>query len=222
MRTPAAYELIGARRRLRAGPRQDLAKSFDQYAVEVEGQADILITGIPYISPYNVNSKALNPLLVQVMALGYFYHMYRGKPVLKRRRRPHLHPPVLGQVRPGPPPELHRVLQPPAARDHATPTPREALPRRVRLQPELHRDVPARQRLPRRPPVLHVVLGSARGEHVSRVIVVGADNTTVPTLMGWETADTLAEAISMAQGTMGRSAKITMLHHPPIVISDVS
>ena len=33
----------------------------------VEGQADILITGIPYISPYNVNSF-LNPLLVQVMA----------------------------------------------------------------------------------------------------------------------------------------------------------
>ena len=34
----------------------------------VEGQADILIFGIPYISPYNVNS-ILNPLLVQVMAL---------------------------------------------------------------------------------------------------------------------------------------------------------
>jgi hypothetical protein len=84
MRTPAAYELIAAtparasRTTTRPWPSQ-----FDQYAVEVEGQADILITGIPYISPYNVNSKALNPLLVQVMALGYFYHMYRNKPVLR-------------------------------------------------------------------------------------------------------------------------------------------
>jgi hypothetical protein len=52
--------------------------------VPLEGQADILITGIPYISPYNVNSKALNPLLVQVMALGYFFNMYRNKCPLKK------------------------------------------------------------------------------------------------------------------------------------------
>jgi hypothetical protein len=71
MRTPAAYELIA----VYAGKcepvhARTLQKSYDQYAIEIEGQADIVISGIPYISPYNVNSKALNPLLVQVMALG--------------------------------------------------------------------------------------------------------------------------------------------------------
>ena len=55
----------------------------------------------------------------------------------------------------------------------------------------------------------------------SRVIVVGADNATVPAIMGWETAGSVAEAISMARATMGRSAQITMLHHPPYMISDV-
>ncbi len=84
MRTPSSYELIGCY----AGATEPvhektLARSYDQYAVEVEGQADILIVGIPYISPYNVNSKALNPLLVQVQALGYFYHMYRKRSLLK-------------------------------------------------------------------------------------------------------------------------------------------
>ncbi len=53
------------------------------------------------------------------------------------------------------------------------------------------------------------------------MICVGADNATAPELMGWETADSLAEAIAMARTTMGRSAQITMLHHPPIVITDV-
>ena len=38
-----------------------------QLFVKVKGQSDILVCGIPYISPYNVNS-ILNPLLVQVMA----------------------------------------------------------------------------------------------------------------------------------------------------------
>ena len=84
MRTPAAYELIGCY----AGacdPTHDrtLAKQNEQNCVEVDGPADILLMGIPYISPYNVNSKALNPLLVQVMALGYFYHMYRNQPILR-------------------------------------------------------------------------------------------------------------------------------------------
>ena len=36
--------------------------------------------------------------------------------------------------------------------------------------------------------------GQRGREKLSRVIVVGADNVTVPALMGWETADSLAEA----------------------------
>ncbi|HET6267972.1 MAG TPA: lactate racemase domain-containing protein, partial [Acidobacteriota bacterium] len=60
-----------------------IARCFDQYAVPVKGQADILITGIAYISPYNVNS-ILNPVLVQVMGPGYFFNMYRNKPVVKK------------------------------------------------------------------------------------------------------------------------------------------
>ena len=60
-----------------------IEKGFQQYAIPVRGQCDILITGIPDISPYNVYS-ALNPLLVQVMALGYHFNMYRNKPLLRK------------------------------------------------------------------------------------------------------------------------------------------
>ena len=44
-----------------------MARGYEQYLVPIRGQADILVTGVPYISPYNVHSF-LNPLLVQVMA----------------------------------------------------------------------------------------------------------------------------------------------------------
>ena len=60
-------------------------------------------SAIPYISPYNVNS-ILNPLLVQVMALGYFFNMYRGEPLVQEGRRDDRHPPVLRPVRSGAPP----------------------------------------------------------------------------------------------------------------------
>ena len=48
----------------------------------VEGQTDILTMGLPYISPYNVNS-ILNPILVACLGLGYFFNLYRGKPLVR-------------------------------------------------------------------------------------------------------------------------------------------
>jgi hypothetical protein len=39
--------------------------------------------------------------------------------------------------------------------------------------------------------------------------------------MGWEAADTLDQAIAMATSDLGRSASITYLHLPPLVIADV-
>src|SRR5690606_23593104 len=50
-------------------------RSFEQYMVPVEGQADVLVCPIPFISPYNVHAF-LNPLLVQVLAQGYLFNMY--------------------------------------------------------------------------------------------------------------------------------------------------
>jgi len=81
---PAPYQLIACYAG-RADPVHEriVAKLNDQYLVKVKGQSDIVIFPIPYISPYNVNS-ILNPILLQVMALGYFHHFYRGQPVLRK------------------------------------------------------------------------------------------------------------------------------------------
>src|SRR5262249_13537170 len=81
---PAAYEMTS----VYAGatePTHDriLEMSWKQYSVPVEGQADVVIIGVPFISPYNVNS-ILNPVLLQCMGLGYFFNLNRGVPLLKK------------------------------------------------------------------------------------------------------------------------------------------
>ena len=48
----------------------------------MEGQTDILTMGLPYICPYNVNSM-MNPILVMCLGLGYFFNLYRGKPLVR-------------------------------------------------------------------------------------------------------------------------------------------
>src|ERR1700737_1281055 len=83
-KVPAAYGLIAcAAGRTELAHERILQAIRRQLFVKVRGQADILIVGVPYISPYNVNS-ILNPLLLQVMGLGYFFNLNRGVPLVKK------------------------------------------------------------------------------------------------------------------------------------------
>ena len=222
MRTPAAYQLIACY----AGAcdpahERTVAKQNEQNCVQVDGPADILLFGIPYISPYNVNSKALNPLLVQVMALGYFYHMYRKKALLRDGGVLIVAHPCSDHFDPVHHPSyiefFNRVL---------TET-TDSYTIEQKYQDELAYN-PSYIEMYRRGNAYHGAhpfymwyWGQRGREKVGRVIVVGADNTTVPSLLGWETAGTLAEAISMGRSSAGRAAQITMMHHPPILITDV-
>ena len=63
-----------------------IANVHRQQLVEVQGQSDVLVMGVPYLGPYNVNS-AMNPILATCMGLGYFFNSYRGQPVVRQRRR---------------------------------------------------------------------------------------------------------------------------------------
>ena len=53
-----------------------------QHLVPVDGQTDVVTMGLPYLCPYNVNS-IMNPILVMCLGLGYFFNLYRGKPLVR-------------------------------------------------------------------------------------------------------------------------------------------
>ena len=138
-----------------------LEHCFDQHLVEVEGQTDILTMGLPYICPYNVNS-IMNPILVMCLGLGYFFNMYRGKPLVREGG-------VLIMTHPTPW-EFHPVHHPSyidffeqVLADTTDPKViEEQLGEAVRRGRVVPPPVPDELRLPRRPPVLHVVLGLPR------------------------------------------------------------
>ena len=164
MRVPAAYELTGVLRgRDRARATSKIARAVLRAVLRPGRRArpTSCIIGIPYISPYNVNSF-LNPLLVQVMALGYLFNMYRGQPLVKKGGTLIITHPCTDQFDPEHHPPyiefFHRLL--PETRDamHA----RAQVRGRVRVQPGYIEMYRTRQRVPRRAPVLHVVLGRGR------------------------------------------------------------
>jgi len=66
------------RRRARAHAREAARAA----AGGVNGQSDVMVVGLPYICPYNVNS-IMNPILVHCLGLGYLFNLYRNKPVVR-------------------------------------------------------------------------------------------------------------------------------------------
>jgi len=218
---PAAYQLIACH----AGKTEPvheriLQKGFDQYAVEVKGQADILVVGVPYISPYNAYS-ILNPLLVQVMGLGYFFNMYRNKPLLKKGGTLILVHPCYDSFDHNFHPSYIEFF------NRLLPETRDAFKLRHKYEEEFAHN-PSYIEMYRRGNAFHGAhpffmwyWGENGRQHVGKVIVAGAENAHVPEMLGWERSDNLSEAISMARTYMGRSAEITMLHQPSILIADM-
>jgi len=218
---PAPYQMIA----VHAGATlpthaKTLAYCYAQYCSPLEGQSDVVVYGIPFISPYNVNS-ILNPLLVQVMALGYFHNMYRGMPVAKKNGVLIITHPLYNDFDP-----LHHPSYIEFFNRILTET-RDSVELQRKYEAQFAHD-PDYIRMYRTGHAYHGVhpfymwyWGENGRAHMGKVIVVGAESRRAAQIMGWETAATMNEALEMAQSHVGRKPSITMMHFAPILMADV-
>jgi hypothetical protein len=195
------------------------ANVWAQQGVEVEGQTDILTMGLPYICPYNVNS-IMNPILVACLGLGYFFNLYRRKPLVRRGGVLVLHHPTPAEFHPAHHPSyidfFEQVLT-------ETTDP-------VRMSEEFEESFatdPWYVHLYRTGHAYHGVhpfymwYWCAHAlEHLGRVIVVGGEPPAVRRL-GFSPASTFDDALEMARDVVGPSPTLTHLHAPPILMADV-
>jgi lactate racemase len=192
---------------------------YRQQLVEVEGQTDVVLFGLPYICPYNVNS-IMNPILVMCLGLGYFFNLYRGKPL----------------VRPGgvvilchPTPWAFHPVHHPSYIDFF-----EEVLSETTDPIEIEKTYEERfatdewyRHLYRTGHAYHGVhpfymwyWGAHALDHVGGVIVVGGDPKAVRR-MGFKPASTMRDAFEMAEDVVGRDPSITQFHCPPMMIADV-
>ncbi len=219
-RIPAPYQCIG----VHAGEVNKvhdkiLKLSYRQYLVKVKKQADILILGIPFVSPYSINS-ILNPLLVQVMALGYLYHLYVGGiPLLKDGGSLILFHPCRDEFderfHPSYIEFFNRLL--PESTDS------NYLQKKYELEFAQNPDY---IRLYREKYGYHGVhpfymwyWGESGRRKVGQIIAVDAKDKYVPRQMGWKNAADFSEALSMAQKVAPKDPQITFLHLPPMLMT---
>ena len=194
---------------------------YKQYLVPVKGQADIQITGIPFISPYNVHSF-LNPLLVQVLAQGYFFNLHHGMPLLKKGGTLIITHPLsdrFDSVQHTPYVEfVHSILA----------TTRNGIEIHKRFEAEFsaRRDYIEDYQNGNAFHPNHAFYmwywGEKGRQYQGRCIVVGADNDHMPKILGYESARSMSEAIKMALETAPPNPSITCANYAPVLIPHVT
>jgi hypothetical protein len=192
------------------------ANVWAQQGVDVEGQTDILTMGLPYICPYNVNS-IMNPILVACLGLGYFFNMYRGKPLVREGGVVIMKHPTRPEFHPGHHPSYIDFYE-------------QVLTQTVQMHKEFEESFatdPWYVHLYRTGHAYHGVhpfymwYWCAHAlAHLGRVIVVGGDPKAVRRL-GFSPASSLDDALEIATDVVGPSPTLTHMHNPPIFMSDV-
>ncbi|HXW36105.1 MAG TPA: lactate racemase domain-containing protein [Acidimicrobiales bacterium] len=191
---------------------------YAQQLVEITGQADILTMGLPYICPYNVNS-IMNPVLVACLGLGYFFNLYRGKPLVRQGGVLILSHPTPWEFHPGHHPSyidfFEQVLT-------ETTDPGE-----IGKYEESFATDPWYIHLYRTGNAYHGVhpfymwYWCAHAlDHLGAVIVVGGDRAAVHRL-GFRPASSMNDALEIASDVVGNNPSLTHLHAPPILMAEV-
>ena len=196
------------------------ANVYRQQLVAVEGQTDILTMGIPYVGPYNVNS-IMNPILVMCMGLGYFFNMYRGRPLVREGG-------VLILTHPTPW-EFHPVHHPSyidffeqVLADTTDPEEIEQRYEKSFAEDEWYRHLYRTSYAYHGVHPFYMWYWGCHGlAHVGRVIIVGGEPRAVRRL-GFVPASTMDDAFELAADVVGRHATITHFHNPPLLMADVT
>ncbi len=196
-----------------------LAQVHRQQLVEVQGQSDVMVVGLPYVGPYNPGS-VMNPILVACLGLGYFFNMYRGMPVVREGGAMIMYHPTTWEFS-----QLHHPSYVDFFEEvlaHST----DPVVIEERFEKQYAED-PWYRHLYRTSHAYHGVhpfymwywLAHGR-DHVGDVVVVGGDRRACQR-MGFRSASTLRDALEMVSGTVGTDPSITYVHTPPMQIADV-
>jgi lactate racemase len=218
--TEAAYGVTG----VHAGTPQEvhphtLANVHRQQLTEVDGQSDVLVFGLPYICPYNVNS-IMNPILVMCLGLGYYFNMYRGRPLVREGGALILYHPMQQEFHPVHHPSYIDFFEEVLA-ETTDPATIEAKYEQQFANDEWYRHLYRNSYAYHGVHPFYMWYWGAHGlEHLGDVICVGADRRSASRL-GFRSASTLADALEMASDTVGRSPSISYLHSPPLTMADV-
>ncbi len=221
---PAPYGLTGIHAGATAPVHEKtLVNVHEQQMIDVDGQADILLVGLPSIGPYSVHST-LNPILVYCMAAGYFFNFYRGRPLVRKGGVMIVVHPLENK--------FHKVHHPSYIDFFNEVLTETRVP--AELEQRFEKQYAENEHyihLYRTSYAYHGVhpfymwyWGCKGMDHMGRVIAVNPSSSAAAERIGFAQAPSLNTAIGQAKEFLNMpadQARITYFHCPPIVMCDV-
>lgn len=195
------------------------ARVLEQQQVDVSGQSDVLVLGVPAVTPYSIGSVT-DPVLAAWQALGVGYNSVTGDPLVRPGGAVIVYHPLAPDF---------STLQHPATVDFfadVLPTTTDAGELADRFESKFADD-PWYSELYRTSQAFHGLLPfhlwyqlAPATEQAGDVIFVGADRSSAARL-GFRAASTLADALEIASATVGRTPRVRYLHTPPALLGAV-
>lgn len=204
------------------GPVHDhtLANLYRQQSVPVQGQADVLIVGVPYLMPYNVNS-ILNPVLFHCLVMGYLFNLYRGKPLLRKGGVLIATHPLEERFHAGHHPSYVEFYQRVLAQTRDQHEVERGFEEEFAKNPKYIEQYRHGYAFHGVHPFYAWYWAAAAQDYVGKTIVVGARDKGVADRLGYVTTSSIAQALEIARDTVGQNPQVTYFHLPPIFLADV-
>jgi len=191
-----------------------------QNNVIVNKRYDLLIYGLPNLSPYSVNSN-MNPILFHTVVNGYLYNLYNNKPLLKDKGIIIVQNPLYETFD-----EKQHVaykylyfnyfLKGRTSYEELNSAEQELVNNRefIREYREGTAYHPAHS-------VIAYYWGTLGLENVGKIIVSGAVDKRPAEALGYLTTQNLDQAINLAREYLGSNASIAYVALPPIFVTEV-
>jgi len=194
-----------------------LEANYRDKVVDVDGQCDILILAPSCIGPYT-KDMYMNPLLVNTYSLGYWYNQYVGGTPLLREGGVVIVVNDMPYEWSSPSHDGYReffeevLLKGEGALDNF-----EKYQDKFATNERLN-DIYRRGEGPAGVHAFYMYTWAAHGmDKVGRVFVVGATDPRGPKGLGWETCDSVVEAVAKAREWLGdKNASATFWSCPPV------
>jgi hypothetical protein len=212
----ATLVVAGSPQAVHAASREQLRA---QQVVELSGQADVGLIGVPQSNPYSVDSVT-NPVLAAWQGLVAAFGAHTGRPFVREGGALVLYHPMTADFS-----GLHHPSYVDFFADVLSST-HEPEQIQADFETKFATD-PWYAHLYRTSYAFHGVHPchlwyqlSAAARHCSEIVWVGADRRSVDRL-GFRAASTLADALEIVAASVGRSPSISYLHAPPRIVVDV-
>ncbi|MBI4730218.1 MAG: DUF2088 domain-containing protein [Acidobacteria bacterium] len=187
-----------------------------QQDTPVAGEYDVVVVGVPSFSPYAVFSE-MNPILVHMTGLGYAFHLYRGRPLVRPGGVVVLANPLRESFHPIHHPSYRELYERGLA---VTRDPRELwdlFAEDYAHRPEFVHAYRHGQAFHGAHPVICYAWGAHALAH-ARVLAAGAD-PVVAERLGYEPFATVEEAV--AEATRRAGARAALFAAPPLFAADL-